>query len=44
MIHDTPRAAVLSLYGLVAFGQIRLQKIDGYRHVAGLLEAMDVAA
>ena len=32
------------LYGLVAFGQIQLRKIDGYSHLAGLLEAMDIAA
>ncbi len=25
------------LYGLVAFGQIRMHKIDGHRHVAALL-------
>jgi putative transposase len=41
---STEEAALTLLYGLVAFGQIQLRKIDGYRHVAGLLEAMDVAA
>ncbi len=30
-------AAVTLLYGLVAFGQIALRKIDGHRHVSELL-------
>jgi hypothetical protein len=29
---------VTLLYGLVAFGEIRLRKIDGHGHVAALLE------
>ncbi len=31
-------AALSLLWGLVAFGQIRLRKIDGHRHVAALIE------
>jgi transposase-like protein len=30
-------AAVTLLYGLIAFGQIRLRKINGHHAVAGLL-------
>ena len=38
-------AAVTLLYGLVAFGQIRLRKVDGHHAVAGLLaDAAEVAA
>lgn len=37
-------AALTLLYGLVAFGQIRFHKIDGYRHVAGLLRAKETHA
>ncbi len=33
----TEEAAVTLLYGLVAFGQIQLRKIDGHRHVSELL-------
>lgn len=33
----TEAAAVTLLYGLVAFGQIQLRKIDGHRHVSELL-------
>jgi hypothetical protein len=29
-------AAVAHRYGLVAFGQIRMKKIDGHRHVASI--------
>jgi len=32
----TEQAAVTLLYGLVAFGQIRLRRIDGHRHVRAL--------
>ena len=35
----TEEAALTLLYGLVAFGQIRMRKIDGYRYVASLLRA-----
>ena len=35
---STEEAAVTLLYGLVAFGQIRLRKIDGHGHVSALLE------
>jgi transposase-like protein len=37
-------AAVTLLYGLVAFGQIRLRKIDGHHHVAALLQRREAAA
>ncbi len=36
---STEEAAVTLLYGLVAFGQIQLRKIDGHRHVSELLAA-----
>ncbi len=35
---STEEAAVTLLYGLVAFGQIRLRQIDGHRNVSALLE------
>jgi transposase-like protein len=35
----TEDAALTLLYGLVAFGQIRLHKIDGYRQLPALLRA-----
>lgn len=42
---STEEAAVTLLYGLVAFGQIQLRRICGYRHVAELIEPQeDVAA
>ncbi len=34
---STEESAVTLLYGLVAFGQIQLRKIDGHRHVSQLL-------
>ncbi len=34
---STEEAAVTLLFGLVAFGQIQLRKIDGHRHVSALL-------
>ena len=34
---STEEAAVTLLYGLVAFGQIVLRKIDGHRHVSELV-------
>ena len=37
-------AAVTLLYGLVAFGHIRLRKIDGHHHVAALLGQQQEAA
>ncbi len=36
---STEEAAVTLLYGLVAFGQIQLRKIDGHRSVADLFVA-----
>jgi putative transposase len=33
---STEQAAVTLLYGLIAFGQIRLRRIDGHRHVRSL--------
>ncbi len=42
---STEDAGVTLLFGLVAFGQIQLSRIDGYRHVAALLApAEEVAA
>lgn len=37
-------AGLTVLYGLVAFEQIRFHKIDGHRHVAGLLRAKETHA
>ena len=34
---STEEAAVTLLYGLVAFGQIQMRRIDGYDHIAELL-------
>ena len=34
---STEEAAVTLLYGLVAFGQIHMRKIDGYQHVKALV-------
>jgi transposase-like protein len=41
---STEDAGVTLLYGLVAFGQIQLRKIDGHRHVAELLAPVAEAA
>lgn len=35
----TEQAALTLLWGLVAFGQIRLRRMDGYRHLKKLLDA-----
>ncbi len=40
---STEPAALTLLWGLVAFGQIRMRKIDGHQHVAGLLAHAKVA-
>jgi transposase-like protein len=40
----TEQAAVTLLYGLVAFGQIRLRKIDGHHHVSSLLRSKETNA
>lgn len=37
-------AGVTLLWGLVAFGQIRLRRIDGYRHLASIVRSPDQAA
>lgn len=37
-------AGVTLLWGLVAFGQIRLRRIDGYRHLANIVRSPDQAA
>lgn len=37
-------AAVTLLYGLVAFGQIRMHKIDGHRELKALIAKMDAQA
>ena len=42
---STEAAAVTLLFGLVAFGQIQLRKIEGHRHLSALLApAVDDAA
>ena len=42
---STEEAAVTLLYGLVAFGQIQMRRIDGCEDVAGLLQTLkEVAA
>jgi transposase-like protein len=35
---STEEAALTLLYGLVAFGQIRLRRIDGWRHLSTVIE------
>jgi len=40
----TEEAAVTLLYGLLAFGQIHLRKIDGYRHLKGLVNPVSAQA
>lgn len=40
----TEQAALTLLYGLVAFGQIRFHKIDGYRHVSSLMSSKETNA
>jgi transposase-like protein len=39
----TEESAVTLLYGLIAFGQIRMHKIDGYRHLPQILDRQQVA-
>ncbi len=41
---STEQARVTLLYGLVAFGQIRFHKIDGYRHVSSLIRSKETNA
>ena len=42
---STEEAGLTLLYGLVAFGQITMRRIDGYKHVVELLaERQDTAA
>ena len=41
---STEEAGLTLLYGLVAFGQIRLRKINGHQHVAALLSKLQEAA
>jgi len=41
---STEKAGLTLLYGLVAFGQIRFHKIDGYRQVASLLRLRETNA
>jgi transposase-like protein len=41
---SSEEAAVTLLYGLVAFGQIQMRKIAGYRHVSELLAPIEEAA
>jgi putative transposase len=40
----TEAAAVTLLYGLVAFGQIRMHKIDGHREIGALVAKMNAQA
>ena len=35
---STEEAAVTLLYGLVAFGQIRFRRVDGWRHLSTITE------
>jgi hypothetical protein len=35
---------VTFLYGLVAFGQIRFHKIDGYRHIPSMIRSQETNA
>jgi transposase-like protein len=41
---STEEAAVTLLYGLVAFGQIRMRRIVGHQHVAELIDPAQEAA
>ncbi len=41
---STEGAAITLLYGLVAFGQIRMHKIDGHREVKALIAQMKTEA
>jgi transposase-like protein len=41
---STELAGVTLLYGLVAFGQIRFHKIDGYQHVSSLIRLKETNA
>ena len=41
---STEQAGVTLLYGLVAFGQIRFHRIDGYRHVPSLIRSQETQA
>ena len=40
----TEASAVALLFGLVASGQIKLRRIDGYQHLADVLAQGEVAA
>ena len=40
----TEESAIALLFGLVASGQIKLRRIDGYHHLADVLARGDVAA
>ena len=40
----TEASAVTLLFGLVALGQIKLRRIDGYKHMAEVLARGEVAA
>ena len=40
----TEESAVALLFGLVASGQIRLRRIDGYQHLAHVLARSEAAA
>lgn len=40
----TEEAALTLLYGLVAFGQIRFHKINGYRHIPSMIRSQETNA
>ena len=42
--YSSEEAGLTLLYGLVAFGQIQLRKINGHQHVAALLSTLQEAA
>ncbi len=41
---SSEESALTLLYGLVAFGQIRMRRIDGHEDVAGLLQTLEEVA
>ena len=41
---STEAAGVTLLWGLIAFGQIRMRRIDGYRHLAAIIDQQEELA
>ena len=41
---STEAAAVTLLWGLIAFGQIRMRRIDGYQHLYTIIDHQEEAA